>query len=171
MNQQQLAASLEALKHMEELELTMAELYQSCAQLWPEHEEFWMDIQQAEVKHAHNINRMRKIISERPENFGTGRSFQPVVIKTFIAGIKSNIQNLKKKEMNEVRALFLARSIEQAYLASKYTEIAKTEDKEFQSLMREIYSETVFHREHLNKRIREFTSDRVPGDLVSQPLR
>ena len=156
MNQQQLTASLEALKHMEELELTMAELYQSCAQLWPEHEEFWMDMQQAEVKHAHNIDRMRKIISERPENFGTGRSFQPVVIKTFIAGIKSNIDRLKREEIDEKKVLFLGVDLEQSFLESKYAEIVKTNDAEFQALMREINADTMFHREYLNRKIIEW---------------
>ncbi len=171
MNQQQLGTSLEALKHMGELELTVAELYQTCGQLWPEHEEFWTDMQQAEVKHAHNIDRMSKIVSERPENFEAGRSFLPITIKTFIAGVKSNIQDLKKKQSNEIKALFLARSIEEAHLEGKYTEIVKTEDKEFQALMREIFSDTVFHREYLTKRIKELTSHRVSGDLVSHPLR
>jgi len=60
----------EVLKNMGELELTIGELYQTCGQLWPEHEAFWMDMKQTEMKHAHNINRMSKIISEGPRILG-----------------------------------------------------------------------------------------------------
>ncbi len=159
MKQFELTTTSEVLKNMGELELTIGELYQTCGQLWPEQEEFWMDMKQAEMKHAHNIDRMSKIISERPENFASGHSFPPIAIKAFISGIKSTIQKLKKKECNEIKALFIARDIEQAYLESKYGEVTKTEDEEFKSLMREIYSDTLFHREYLNKKIRELTSN------------
>jgi len=143
---------------MGELELAIGELYQTCGQLWPEHKKFWMDMGQAEFKHADDIGRMSKIISERPENFELGRSFSPNAIKTFISGVKSNIQRLKKKESSEINALFMARDIEQSYLESKYVEITKTEDKEFRSLTSGIYSDTVLHRDYLNKRIRDLAS-------------
>ena len=155
----ELTTTSEILKNMGELELAIGELYQTCGQLWPEHKEFWMDMGQAEFKHADNIDRMSKIISERPEDFELGRSFSPIAIKTFISGVKSNIQRLKEKESSEINALFLAHDIEQSYLESKYVEITKTEDKEFKSLTSGIYSDTVFHREYLNKKIRELTSN------------
>jgi hypothetical protein len=117
-----------------------------------------MDMEKAEFKHADNLDRMNQIISERPENFELGRSFSPIAIKTFLSGIKSIIQGLKEKKIDEIKILFLARDIEQSYLENKYVEITKTEDNEFKSLMREIHSDTVFHRDYLNNKIREFTS-------------
>ena len=158
MKQYELTTISEVLKNMGELELAIGELYQTCGQLWPEHKEFWMDMEKAEFRHANNIDRMNQIISERSENFELGRSFSPIAIKTYLSGIKTNIQRLKQKDSSEINALFLARDIEQSYLESKYIEITKTEDKEFKSLTREIFSDTVFHREYLDKKIRELTS-------------
>jgi hypothetical protein len=158
MEQYLLRTTLQTLTTMEDLELTVADLYKTCSQLWPEHKEFWMDMEKAEIKHADNIVRMSKIILERPENFELGRSFTFNAVKFFIAGIKSIIQRLKEKEIDEIKALLLARDIEQSYLESKYVEITKTEDNEFKSLMREIHSDTVFHRECLNQKIKELAT-------------
>ena len=158
MEQYQVKTTLETLTHMGNLELTLAELYQTYSQLWPEHKEFWMDMEKAEIKHSDNIDRMSKIISERPQNFELGRPFSSNSIISFISGIKSIIQRLKKKEIDKIKALFLARDLEQTYLESKYVEIIKTEDEESKPLMREIYADTVFHREYLNKMITELTS-------------
>jgi hypothetical protein len=158
MKSYELTTISEVLKNMGDLELAIGELYQTCGQLWSEHKEFWMDMEKAEFKHADNLDRMNQIISERPENFELGRSFSPIAIKTFLSGIKSIIQGLKEKKIDEIKILFLARDIEQSYLENKYVEITKTEDNEFKSLMREIHSDTVFHRDYLNNKIREFTS-------------
>ena len=158
MEQSQLKTALETLTQMGHLELSLAELYQTYSQLWPEHKEFWMDMEKAEIKHSDNIDRMSEIISRRPENFELGRSFSSGSIKSFISGIQSTIQRLKNNEIDKTKALFLARDLEQSYLESKYVEIIKTEDKESKPLMREIYADTVFHREYLNKMISELTS-------------
>jgi hypothetical protein len=51
--------------------------------------------------------------------------------------------------------LFISRDIEQSILESRYGEIVKSSDVEFQSLMKEIESETLAHREFLNDKIKE----------------
>jgi hypothetical protein len=158
MEQYQLKTTLETLTNMEDLELTLAELYKTCGRLWPEHKEFWMDMEKAEIKHADNIDQMRKIISERPDIFELGSPFTSKAVQSFISGIRSLVQKLKQKEIGKIKALYLAREIEQSYLESKYVEIVKTEDKESKPLMREIYADTVFHREYLNNMIMELTS-------------
>jgi hypothetical protein len=158
MEQYQLKETLETLTQLGNLELTLSELYQTYSQLWPEHKEFWMDMEKAEIKHSDNIDRMSEMITERPANFELGRPFSPSSIKSFISGIKSTVQRLKNKDIDKIKALFLARDLEQSYLESKYFEVIKTGDKESMPLMREIYADTVFHREYLNKMISELTS-------------
>ncbi len=145
------------LKRMVELELTIAELYRTCSQTWASSRTFWSDLEQAEVRHAGNINRMIKIISERPGSFELGRQIKPAAVQTSIAGIQWHLQRLRRKEMTESNMLFIGSDIEQTILEKNYSDIVKTNDAEFQLLLNEIVSDTEAHREVLNKRIGEVT--------------
>ena len=156
MRQQDLENLSEALRTMEELELTVAEFYQTCGERWIDHKSFWMDMEFAELKHADNVERMGRILSERPGKFEPGCFITPTAIRAFIAGIRSIIDRLKREEIDEKKVLFLGVDLEQSFLESKYAEIVKTNDTEFQSLVREINADTMFHREYLNRKIIEW---------------
>ncbi len=143
------------LNTMQSSELALADLYRTCGKVWPDDEYFWILLERCEVKHAQNINRLMKIVLEKPEAFEPGRPFKPAVIQTFISGIQQNIQKLKNKELNERKMLFISRDIEQSILESGYSEIVKSTDVEFLSLMNEMESDTLAHRESLSEKIRE----------------
>jgi len=51
--------------------------------------------------------------------------------------------------------LFIARDLEQSVIESKYFEIAKGRDVEFQELAEELMIDTMAHRDELNKKINE----------------
>jgi hypothetical protein len=143
------------LKSMADFELAAAELYRTCSQVWDVDKEFWADMQQAELKHAKNVNRMTDIVSAKPGDYTTGHMFNPAAVQTSISGINGNIQRLVKREIARKNMLFIARDLEQSMLERNYAEIVKTNDPEFQSLVKEILSDTVSHREQLNRKIRE----------------
>ena len=143
------------LKNLADFELAAAELYQTCSQIWADDKEFWTDMQRAELKHSGNINRMTHIVSAKPGDYTPGHVFTPAAVQTSISGIKGNIQRLVKREIARRNMFFIARDLEQSMLEKNYAEIVKTNDAEFQSLVNEILSETVSHREQLNKKIRE----------------
>jgi hypothetical protein len=146
---------LEALKLMKEHELVMAELYRTCSIVWLVDEVFWTDMEQAEMKHAQNIDRMVNIVLERSENFKLGHPFKLAAIQTSISGVKGNIERVKKREIHRNRIFFIARDIEQSILENKYFEILKTDDIEFQSFINEILLDTMAHQEGLDKKIEE----------------
>jgi hypothetical protein len=158
MTPKELEKLLNVLKVMKEHELAAAELYRACSQIWLVDKEFWIEMEQEEIKHAQNINRMMKVLLERPECFELGHLSKLAAVQTSIAGIKWNIDRLKSKEISKSRMLFIARDIEQTMIESKYGEIAKTNDSEFQSLVKEILSDTAAHQDRLSKRIKEHTA-------------
>jgi hypothetical protein len=145
------------LKSMADFELATAELYGTCSQIWEGDKEFWSDMQQAEVKHSRNIRRMTDIVSSKPGDCTPGHVFTPAAVQTSISGIKAHIQRLVKREIARKNMFFIARDIEQSMLERNYSEIVKTNDTEFQSLVNEILLDTVAHREQLNKKIRELS--------------
>jgi hypothetical protein len=143
------------LKNLADFELAAAELYRTCSQVWEVDKVFWVDMEHAELRHSANIKRMTDIVSAKPGNFIPGHVFAPAAVQTSISGIKGNIQRLAKREIARRNMFFIARDLEQSMLEKNYAEIVKTNDAEYQSLVSEILSDTVSHREQLNKRIRE----------------
>jgi len=146
---------LDALKVMKEMELTMAELYRTCQSLWPEDDAFWRNLEQAEIRHAETVERMISILSQRPDDFGPHRLFKPAAVRTSISGVRGDIEKLKRGEIPKNKMLFIARDLEQSVIESKYFEIVKGQDVEFQDLVEELKIDTTAHRNELNKRIEE----------------
>jgi hypothetical protein len=66
-----------ALKLMADFELTLAELYRTCSQIWPDNKYFWILYERAEVKHSQQLNKIIEMVMERPEVFELGRPLSP----------------------------------------------------------------------------------------------
>jgi len=96
---------------------------------------------------------MAQILSRKPERFDSGRLLNIVAIHTFIEGIKANIARLKGEGMSKLNMLFIARDIERALIETKYAEIIKSGDVEFNDLASEIVSDTERHTTLLDKKI------------------
>jgi hypothetical protein len=145
----------DVLKTMEELEKMIEELYMTCSQIWSFDNGFWTHMELAERKHARNMNKMIKMISEKPESFVLNPQFKSAAIKTAFAGIKWHIQRLKKNEIAREKMLYISRDIEQSLLEKNYNKVVRTNDAAFESLMNEIVSDTAAHHDQLNKKIEE----------------
>ncbi len=74
---------------------------------------------------------------------------EPIV--STISGIKANIQKLVKGEIARKNIFFIARDLEQSMLEKNYGEVVKTNNPEFQSLMKEMISDTASHRDQLTR--------------------
>jgi rubrerythrin len=140
---------------MAELELVISELYECAGERWEENREFWSGLAVAERSHADYLRRMAGILNGRPLEFEMGRPLATATVNTVMSGVKNLIQRLKNGEFNQKALLFLARDIEQSILESKYSEILKTKDVEYQKLVTEIVSQTEAHRQLLIRKIGE----------------
>ena len=146
---------LKTLELMAELELIISEFYKCAGDLWKEESEFWAGLAQAEVSHAEYIRKMAGILNKKPQEFELGRPLNIVAINTAISGVRNNIQRLKNGEFNKKQTLFISRDTEQSMLESKYTEILKTKNIEYQQLISEIVLQTEAHKKFLFKKIEE----------------
>ena len=144
---------LRIMKTLSEAELAVAMLYKECSLVWKGEQNFWLQLVSEEKKHAKNIERMAQILSRKPERFESGRPLNIVAIHTFIKGIKNNITRLKGEGMSVLNMLFIARDIERALIETKYAEILKSGDVEFNNLAKEIVLDTVRHKDLLDKKI------------------
>ena len=155
MQQGQLKSILDILEVMKELELAAAEFYRTCGEIWIIERDFWINMEQSELKHAQNIDLMIKVFSEKPEKFELGRPFKSPAIQTFISGVRSDIQRLRSRGLSKGKTLFVARDIERSILESRYMEIIRTNEPEFRTLMEQILLDTVTHQEWLNEKMRQ----------------
>jgi hypothetical protein len=144
---------LSMMKTMAEAELTIAMFYEECSLVWKGEQNFWLQLVSEEKKHAQNIERMAQILSKKPERFESGRPLNIIAIHTFIEGIKANITRLKGEGMSPLNMLFIARDIERALIESKYAEIIKSGDVEFNDLIKEIVEDTERHKGLLDNKI------------------
>ncbi|MCX8110224.1 MAG: hypothetical protein N3D15_03120 [Syntrophorhabdaceae bacterium] len=154
----ELSGIIEVLKKMAMFEMTIAELYSLCATTWEEDADFWLDIWRDEIRHAQYINRIIEIISKKPENFEKGRPFNVFGLETTINDIRSKIQKIKDKEIPIDNLLFIVRDYENGYLEDRYSEIVKTDDIEYRTLMQGIANETGRHKEKIIKKIQDKTT-------------
>lgn len=141
---------LSVLEKMKEHELAMAEYYQACSQAWSGEKAFWTEMERAEMRHAHHLEKMMGFILKKPERFGWGRPLKPAAIQTATSGLRLNIQKLRSGEIPMYKAVYIARDFEKSIIESKYGEIIKTDDIEFRSLINEMVSDTRSHLDLLN---------------------
>jgi len=141
------------LKTLAEAELAVAAYYTECASTWRDDADLWTHLVNEEKKHAAQIDKMAQILSQRPERFAAGRPLNVAAIETFIAGIKDNTAQLKRRKTPLLNALFIARDIEQSIIESRYPEILVSDDLEFNALVKEIATDTVRHKDVLAGKI------------------
>jgi hypothetical protein len=145
---------LDTLVRMEEAEQIVSEFYQLCADMWPANVQLWAELSVEEIEHKNNIVTMRQIVSNKPEHFEKGRPFNIFAIQTMITGIHSNIERLKKGEISENNAIFIARDIEQSFIEFRYSEIVKTADVEYNTLVQKIIRETAQHKTKIDQKLK-----------------
>jgi len=146
---------LNLLKDMSKIELALAELYKSCAARWKQDEDFWVMLEREERRHAEIITKIGGIVSERLAKMETGRRFAPAAIQTFLKGVRDYNELVKKGGLQREKMFFIARDIENSIIEGKYAEVVKTNDLEYQTLMKEVMSDTYKHRKLIDQKIEE----------------
>jgi hypothetical protein len=146
------------LECMIEYELGLSNLYRNCADIYKEDATFWKSLHVVEILHAENIRKMSEILERKPEQFEVGRPFNLIAINTALSGLKDNIKRIMESPFSREKMFILARDIEQSVLESNYAEIVKTADIEYQTLIKNILSQTYEHKMMIQKKINELRS-------------
>jgi hypothetical protein len=143
---------------MAEMETKISEFYRQCGDFWKQEKDFWASLEKEEVSHAQFVRKMTDIFLSRPERFEESRPFNPVSISVALAGIQNNLQKLKEGQLQGLHLLFIARDMEQSLLETKWAELLKSKDMEYQNLLRTIESQTHSHKRKLEEKIEEVKS-------------
>ena len=146
MNNQVMQNTLQVLNTLEKLEKTVAQLYELAAQQWPLYAALWNDTAKDEIKHAEYIKTLAAILTKNPDNFDINRPINTMAINSSMVWINKNIADIKAGTSDSNKMFFLAIDIEQSILESRYSEILKTDDPEYNELVKLIVKETVGHK-------------------------
>lgn len=153
MNKISLSNVTNVLDAMIQYELSLSELYETCAGVLKEDGGLWQSLSQAESYHANNIRKMMAILTEKYDRFETGRPFNLTALNTALTGVKDMTRRVSQGEVSREKMLIMARDFEQSVLESYYAEIVKTNDVEYQTLMKSILSQTQEHKKAIQKAI------------------
>jgi len=138
------------------LESALAEFYGAVAERRPSDTEFWIGLQKEERQHEACIRRMIALVSTHRERFTANRPFSPAAIRTFLGYVGATTQRLKRGEIptgDERPVLALARDMEQSVIESRFHEVARSSDLDYQTLVRQVMEETVAHRSRIVARL------------------
>ncbi len=153
MNPQNLQQLLKVMEEMVGLELALANLYQTCGEVFPEDHHFWLAIKHQEELHADSIRKMIVLVSARPQDFEPGRTFNATAIGTIKKGIQEHVEALKRRQISRIHMLMIARDIEGSVLEAHYRDIVKTANVQFVELIDRIDHQTMEHKNLLIKKI------------------
>ena len=156
MNRTALAHTADTLSAITRLERAMATFYRACAETPGDARDFWLGLEQEELRHAQHLQRMAEIVAARPGRFEPDRTFNAAAIQTFMAYLEALIERVRANEVprtDQHRLLSLARDLEQSLLESKYHELVKTQDVEYLALIRTVIADTVAHKSRIVTRL------------------
>jgi hypothetical protein len=136
----------ETLEAMREAELAVAELYEACAETWPQDPPCWKELSAEERRHAENLSKMSALLAARPDVFSPGRPFRAAAVRTFIKGVRWNRDRVKSGELDLARFYSVARDLENSLIESRIAEIVITDDPEYTALAQRVVADTRRHR-------------------------
>ena len=137
---------LPVMEDMIRLELSLAALYQACAERFPEDGELWPAIQRQEEEHARSIRALADLIAAHPEEFSRGRPFNSVATRTMLASVAGYTDQVRKGQLARQRVLILTRDLENSVLEASYGEIVTTRNLEYGRIINRIHQETLSHK-------------------------
>lgn len=143
----------QVFSHLEIMETTVSGLYEMAARQWPADAALWDDMSKEEIKHAEYIKLLAAIVAKNPDNFVIGRPINITSINSSVTWINKNIADIKNGSLDKNKMHFLARDIEQSILEAKYAEFLKTDNQEYNKLIKLVFEETISHRKKIDDKI------------------
>jgi rubrerythrin len=171
MESSSLANTLEVLKTIVDLELSLAEFYRFCSGVREGEKDFWLTLEQDEEKHARKIGEMARRIEEGQSLLVPNASFNAAPLhnlKNFIA------KSMKRLQHSQIPTDFktlvsIAWNIEYSILEIKYNDLFSIAEQGYEESMQTILSETASHRGKLGSRITALRSSHAKTNNRASP--
>jgi hypothetical protein len=144
-----------------ELELKLAELYNTLADKFPQETAFFKTHQEEELKHAQWIEYL-KVKVEQDDVLFHEDSTRTYTLKAFLTHAQTVLDEAKSDKLTLLTAISLAASIEESYIERKAFEHFKADSPDLQGVLKRLKNETQAHATELKKLRLKYSS---PGGL------
>ncbi len=101
------AKVLDVLGCLREFELVLAEFYAACRDTWPQDDDFWTELVQAELRHATYLTDTTRLVEERPEAFITPRNVTETPVTEQMEFVRERLRQLWGERLGERAALIV----------------------------------------------------------------
>ena len=140
------------LTRLMENEIAVSNLYSQFGDMYPENREFWKDLSQAELRHAHWIDTLRASVNEKKIMVkGTLPSVH--AIETSIKNINVLCEKCKKGKISRQKAYIIAHELEDSMLEKKFFNVLQLDSPLLVKLKNKLSSETEKHKQILGDAI------------------
>jgi len=140
----------EVLEPLRDLERAIGDLYGACADLFRQEDPaFWTALKEEEEGHAWNIEEMISIVYARPQAFDLGLPIRREAIQTFLEGVRTTRRKIEAGAMTREQVLIAVRDIERGLIESRYFDVLKSGDPDFNRFLGKLRAETFGHRSRL----------------------
>jgi hypothetical protein len=133
-----------------ELELKLAELYNTLAGKFPQEAAFFKARHEEELKHAQWLDYF-KTKAEQDDVLFHEDSTRTYTLKAFLSHAEKVLDDAKSDKLNILTAISIAASMEDSYIERKAFEHFKADSPELQGVLKRLKAETSTHATELKK--------------------
>lgn len=146
----QLDAANDLVQEIKRHELALAKMYKQFAVSHPEHREFWDQLAREEAIHAEWIESLGRHYQNGQIGL-SGLKLNHQAIKTSISHLENQTEASRNGDLSLLNAVSIALDIEKSMIDNKFFEIFDLVDAKFDRIRAGLESETVKHRQHIEK--------------------
>ena len=143
------------LKVLSEHERAIARLYQAYSAKFDEHEVFWADLAQAELKHAACLNELRMLL-ETDSAMVIVERFSVDAVRFSINYVNELTARSAEPDFELLNALSLAMKLEEALLEKNFFEVLTGDGQEIREALEFLARETEHHFQLLRKALTDY---------------
>jgi hypothetical protein len=144
-----------------DLELKLAELYNTFADKFPQETSFFKARHEEELKHAQWIEYLKDKVEQDDVLFHED-STRTYTLKAFLTHAQKVLDDAKENRLTLLTAISLAASMEDSYIERKAFEHFQADSTELQGVLKRLKKETEVHATELKKLRLKYSS---PGGL------
>ncbi len=153
--------SFEIANMLIEYELSIAKLYNECAEKFTELREFWKDLAKEEVGHSDTIKDVLAQVDGRSAVLNQ-RRFNARPLENSLEYVNEITDRVKDNNIDLLGILSLALDLEQSIIESKFYELFAGRSRDFNTWMKQVRDES---RKHAVK-IREMKEKVLNGEVI-----
>jgi rubrerythrin len=155
MESEALAKTLNTLKAISDLELSIAELYRYFSEFRASEKDFWMALQEDEQRHARLAQKMAQMLMERNFFCVPNGSFNESSVTNLKNFLERHYRKLQRLEIpTDFKSLLsIAWNVEYSLSEMNYLNLFSIAEGEFETLLLTLTSETAAHRSKIGSKI------------------